>query len=259
MDAELISESLDMLSDRSVARKMSKQIAPLKGIRGVPMGEIARMGAAAWQEGVNLDDDDRELTSLFGGAWEDGMVAIGLLAAAGPDDPQAAWEVAEDWLGRVDDIFTADALGWLVLGPAAALTGLDVEGFASRMRHTAPPIIRRAVVMMALAWTPTPLEGPSAAPLREKVGEARIVLVPEALSPLIEAIATAFLRDEDHRVRKAYRRILRAWSKSDPEAMSAWANEVKGGFPKMLKPEIDRAHRLAKRAQKAAEDEAGEE
>ena len=63
--------------------------------------------------------------------------------------------------------------------------------------------------------------------------------------------------DEDHRVRKAYRRILRAWSKSDPEAMSAWASGVKGGFPKMLKPEIDRAHRLAKRA--AAEAEAGEE
>ena len=67
--------------------------------------------------------------------------------------------------------------------------------------------------------------------------------VDTAATDALGRMASGFLRDEAPPVRKAMRRLLRAWCKTDPAGLSAWADEVRGGIPKLLQPDIDAARR----------------
>jgi len=246
MDDSLVSETLEALSDPTTARKAAKHITTLRGIRGTPQGEIARVGASIWDGDRPTFDDEDALSRLFAAAWEDGLLAIGLLAALVPDGPTECLDIGLEWLGRVDDTTTADALGWMVLGPAFLASGADLERFEvliTEHRARPHPTVRRATVAMGLAFLPIPMQGPAAAPLRQRLGERTLQFVDKAQTPLLHALAHRFLRDEDATVRKAMRRLLREWSKTDPAGVVAWEATVRGGLPKMLSAETKRAHR----------------
>ena len=246
MDDALISETLETLSDPAVARKTRKNVSSLRGIRGVPYGEVARIAAAAWvDDPPSMPDDEFVLNELFAAAWEDGLVAIGLLAACTPDAPDSCLDLGLDWLGRVDDGATADALGWLVLGPAALRAGHPIDQLVSEGRAATHPAARRAVVMAGMAMTPEPIEGPSAAPLRARIKEKRVAFVQEPLSDGLAVIATGFARDDNPMVRKALRRLIRTWAKHAPADVVEWAGTVAGGLHKMYGEEVRKA---AKRA-----------
>lgn len=249
MDEELIAETLEAMSDGRTAKAMGRSIRTLKGVRGVKDGEVARIAAALWhEEEVDLEHDDRALSRLFAGAYEDGLVAIGLLAAALPDDPEAAWDLGTDWLGRLDDTSTADALGWLVLGPSMLAAGRTVDDLLERTQSHEHPAVRRAGVAAALAFLPVPVEGAAAAPLRERVGMKRVQFVEQPLTEGLVAVASATARDEDATVRKGLRRLLRLWTKVDPASVAAWGQDFPGGLHKMLGAEVKRAARRAAKA-----------
>lgn len=247
IDAQSISEQLAAGAMLQLSRTRGREIRTLKGVRGVPDGEIARIASATWKEMKPTLSDEDEIAELFRTAWEDGMVAVGLIAAIGPDHPTDVFDWGVDLLQRTDDSATADALGWLVLGPTMLAAGFPVAHLISVTRRHEHPAVRRAGVMSAMAMTPTPIEGPAAAPLRARMNERRIAFVEQPWSAGIAAICTAFLRDEDPSVRKAMRRVLRAWADCDTAAQVAWADATKGGLPKMLRAEVDKARtRLAR-------------
>ena len=248
-DLLTIGEMLEAMSDADTARRLGKQVQPLRGVRGVPMGEVARIAAASWEEfRPSLPKDAGALSRLYSTAWEDGLVAIGLVGACVPDAPRAAFELGMALIERCDDVATADALGWLVLGPAALASGRDLADAMSPIRGLPDGTARRAAVSAGLAATPTPIEGPSAAPVRARMQQARVRWVETCQSPTIARILDASLRDEAPPVRKAVRRLLRVWGQDDPAAVEAWAAGVKGGLPSMLRAEVDRARKKAKRA-----------
>jgi len=250
---EHVSETLAALSDEATARKVGKHTRCLRGIRGVTTGEIARIADATFrEESPSLPDHADELDRLFSAAWEDGLVAVGLLATCWSDQPIDALDQALDWATRVDDTATADALGWLVLGPAAAV--LDAAGqVRGRLASHHRDEVRRCCLMAAMAWTPASLEGPAAAPLRAKLGRRKLRMVEEARSDLLHPHLLAAVTDTSPMVRKAMRRILRAWANSDPAAVVAWGDEVDGGLPKLLRPEVKRAARRHASAEPSGE------
>lgn len=245
-----ISETLEALADERTQRALARDISPLKGVRGVPFSELAKFLAGVFKtDGVDLDADGPALTRLFGCAWEDGMVAIGLVAAAILDDAESGLELGLDWLERLDDPLTADALGALVLGPGIAAAGKPVQLLIQAAKELGTEEAARAAVSAGMAWTTAPVEGPAAAALRERVGERKVRFVEGALSDGLAALADAFVKNESPSVRKALRRVLKAWGKDDPVGVCAWADRQKGGIPKMLREEIDPARRRAARIQ----------
>jgi hypothetical protein len=247
LDAEVVSELLEAVADEEVARKRAREVRTLRGVRGVAFGEVARIAAAVWADARPSLDDEGELAALFATAFEDGLVAIGLLAALLPDAPDEAFDLARDWLSRVDDVATADALGWLVLGPGALAAGGDpvaALGGAIRGPH---PTVRRAAVMAGMAWLPIEIEGPAAAPLRARIGTAAVRFVDHPQTRAVAALLRAALRDEDPAVRKAVRRLLSAWAEHDPDAATRFLAETPGGVPKMLREACEKAARRGRR------------
>ncbi len=248
MDAAALSKALDDLSDAGAARRMVREVHTLKGVRGVVPGEVARVAASAWkQQATDLDRDEDALAALFSTAFEDGLLAIALLAAAVPDAPDDALEIGLDLLDRVDDHQTADALGWLVLGPARLASGRplgDLLRAADGREHASP---RRAVCASGLALTPEIVKSPSAAALRERLAARQIRFVDDTRSDDLGVLCTHFVRDDAPSVRKILRRVVGAWAVHDPEAATAWAADVRGGIPKMIREELERCARTGRR------------
>ena len=250
MDVELISETLNSVSDAQQAKRASRQIQTLRGVRGVPHGDVARVASAAYERHRPTLDDEDDLRRLFMSSFEDGLVALGLLATLVPEHPAQVFDIGQSWLSLVDDVETADTLGWFILGPCFAATGGDPERLLALIEphKKGHPAVRRALAAMGLAFLPHPLLGPAAAPLRAKLGMKEIQFVDTALSPLVHTLAKAFLRDESPPVRKCLRRLLRIWTKADPEAVVAWEEAVRGGVPKFLSEETRKARNKVKRA-----------
>ena len=240
---EELAELLDALSDEDAARRAAKHTRSLRGVRGVPLGEVARVAAELWTvDPPELPRDAEELSGAFGSAWEDGLVAIALLSTVVPRDPETARSMALDWAERTDDVTTADALGWLVLAPVVLLTGA-LEGVMHRLGAHHRPFVRRCAVSMGLGFTPTVIEGPCAAALREQHGERHVRLVDASRSELLAPLCRRFVRDDAPAVQKGLRRVLRAWSDDAPDAVAAWGRSVPGGLPRMLGDEVKRAQR----------------
>lgn len=236
MDPDVISETLEALSTPAAARATGKRIHTLRGIRGTPHGEIAQVAGSSWEEDPAVLSDDRDaLSELFGAAFEDGLVAIGLLAAATLDDPEEGLDLALEWAERIDDVETADALGWLVVGPAALAAGRPLPEVVRPLLGHRRPEVRRIALAAAMAATPTPVTGPAAAPLRARLDTPQVRFVDTLqVGPLTEILA-ASLRDEAPSVRKAARRLLRTWAKLDRDAAREWIDAVPGGVHRMLR------------------------
>jgi len=244
MDIDLLSQALEAASTKALAKTRGREVRTLKGVRGVPDGETASIAAAAWREQKpSLPDDEDDLSQLFGTAFEDGLVAVGLLAAMLPDAPMDVFDIGLDWLSRTDDGATADALGWLVLGPGALAANLPQSRILDVTRRANHPAVRRAGVMSAMALTGERIEGPAAAPLRERLGSRMVRFVDAPDSRRIAEVCAAFLRDEDPMVRKALRRLVRTWGGVDPEATVAWGRGTAGGLPRLIRDEILRLER----------------
>jgi len=251
-DAESLSDVLEALSDDALARRRGKHLKPLKGLRGTPLSQVARVGEVAWKEGVNLFDDANELHNLFCTAQEDGLMAIGLVAAAAPDEPDEALDLAERWLEMVDDLETADALGWILYGPALLASDRSfAHALLAQVRGA--PIRRRVAVMALMAALPVPLEGPSAAPLRVRVGERHVVITDVPLSVPINAVCHGYRTDTDPHVRKALARVLRTWGEHDPDAVEAWLDEAqeRGGIPKFVRESTQKGVKKGRRRLRA--------
>ena len=211
------------------------------------MAEVARVGDAVWREDApRLPESADELDQLFGAAWEDGLVAIGLLAACWSDDPEGALDQGLDWATRIDDIVSADALGWFVLGPVAMVTQ-QIGTLSSRLRSHPRDAVRRCAIMAAMAWTTSPLEGPAAAPLRAKLNQKKVRMVDASQSQHLADYLLPSLNDASPSVRKAQRRVVRAWANDDPAGVVAFGARAGGGLPKLLRSEVQRASRMLER------------
>lgn len=260
LDPDAVSEQLDKNIQRDVARKRGKHIKAFRGLRGVPVQEITKILVKTWNPKLNLIEDGESLHTLFCTAHEDGLVAVGLLAAMVPDEPMAALEMVDRWVSMVDDTETADALGWMVLGPALLASGEPWLASLRTYRTEHGWGARRMAVMAGMALLPIPLQGMCAAALRERMGMPRLQFVAKADSPAIHELLHVFLRDEDPRVVKAFIRVARSWGEAEPDACEAWLGTVRGGVAKRLREELERGvkkgRRRAKREAEAAAYEA---
>jgi len=237
-----LSTVLESMSDDETAARIQKHTRPLRGVRGVAQGALAtviteRIASVP----PRLPEDGDALTELFGAAWEDGLAAIGLLAVGVGDDPAAALALGLDWADRTDDVTTADALGWLVLGPAAAALPDGVAEVLETLGSHRRAETRRAAAAIGLAFTPEEVEGPAAAGLRARHGTRALRMVDAPVVPVLSAVIRRFVRDTAPPVQKVLRRIVRVWVDADPDSAVAWAPTVPGGLPKLLGAEIARA------------------
>jgi hypothetical protein len=249
IDPAALGALLEDASEGRLAAARTRDLSPLRGVRGVPDGAIARLAAETQRHGgVHLDRDRVALLDLFGQAFEDGLLTIALAAAALPDDPEGAWELGWDLWARCDDPLTADALGEVLLGPSAVALG-RLDALLAHAKDDSP-LRRRALVAAGAAWLPTPLLGPQVAALRERLGARDVRFVEAAQSAWIGALATTFARDEAPQVRKALRRLLRDWTAVDPAAVVTWAAGVRGGLHRLLGDEVARAKRRRDRPER---------
>lgn len=247
-----VGAALQRAATAPLARRLAKQIAPAKGLRGTPGAAITAVLVDVWTHSPpRLPRDAGALQTLFSAAHEDGLVAVGLVSALVPDRPDAALGLAEDWVELVDDLPTADALGWLVWGPALLATGADVPRALLSVRGQGH-FRRRAAVMAAMACVPTPVEGPAAAALRERLGQRRIAFVDEAMDAIVDPVASHYITDEDPQVRKALGRLLRAWAAASPDAVEAMVARQRGGIPRRVRQDVDKGLRKGRRRRGAA-------
>ena len=243
-----ISKALEAASDDDYARKRAKQISPLRGLRGVPAREVVQILVASWKRSpAVMPRDEAPLHRLFTTAFEDGLVAAGLLAAALPQDPLETLDLTERWIGIVDDLETADALGWLLLGPGLLASGEPFLDTVRVLMEHGHPIRRRVAVMACMSLLPVPIEGPSAAALREQLGQRRLAFVEEPLTEPLVALMPAAMMDRDAHVRKAAARLLRQWGALAPDAVEALLTEQRGGVPRYVRDEAEKGIRRGRR------------
>jgi hypothetical protein len=234
-----VRDELAALADEVTARKHASQVTCLRGIRGVPFGGLARLGDRLWRaEPTALPRDTEALEALFSTAWEDGLLVVGLLATATASAPAEAHALALRLAARVDDHVTADALGWLVLGPLAAHLRRPYPDVVDPLVHHARPEVRRAAVSGALAFTPAVVEGPTASPLRAQVGQSKIRISDGVDRGVLGWAIGTFRRDEP--VTRAVRRLITTWGAEDPDGLVAFADGVPGGLPGPLAAEVRR-------------------
>ena len=244
-----ISASLESKSDVQHARRVGRHISPLKGLRGVPARDVVEILVAAWKSGVKLPRDSEALRRLFRSAHEDGLVAIGLAAAALPDAPDEALDLAEGWLEVVDDLETADAIGWLLLGPGLLACGEPVVAHLTELLREPAMIRRRAGVIALMSALPAPIEGPAAAALRERMKNRKLSFVQAPLDPLMEGVLPLAMKDTDAHVRKATARVLRTWAVSSPDAVEALLAEQnrRGGVNRYIREEAEKGLKKGRR------------
>ena len=251
MSVQTLSELLEMFADPYQAKKTQKHNKCLRGIRGVAPGEIARMATAYWVEnGINLSRDGDDLRRLFGTAFEDGLLAITLLAPLATTEPDTCLDIALDWATMLDDAQTTDAIGWGVFGPILLVSPDGYDAIQTLQKHS-NPWARRAAVMAGLAALPVPIEGTVAACIRANLEQKTVRFVDEAMHEWVQCILDASVRDSHPAVQKAVRRLTGVWAFHAPEEASIWGNEFRGGLPKMIRAELEKNAKKGRRLQKS--------
>lgn len=240
LDPDAISAQLEKLSDGVLAKKRGKQLAPFRGLRGTPPRDLVKVLVEAWQAKPRLPRDAEGLNDLFVAAHEDGLVAIGLVAALAPDSPADALDLADRWLPMVDDVETADALGWMVVGPGLMASGEPFADTLLEHRSAQRAEVRRMAVMATMAALPVALEGPAAAALRERTKNRNTAFVTDPIPDAIAPVVLGYLRDTSPLVQKAITRVMRTWATLDPDRVLELMNSVSGGVSKKLRQEINR-------------------
>lgn len=250
LTATKLSELLAKQASPAKARGLKKHISPLRGVRGAPGSAISEAINRGWKSGVHLDeaDDVNHLKTLFSTAFEDGLAAIGLAAAALPDDPEAGLQLCQHWLGFADDIQTADALGWLMWMPAL-LSGAGKGPSALLDATRSDPYTRRAAVLALMAALPVPIEGPAAAGLRARLDQRRVAFVDSPLDEVLEEVLPPFLRDDNPQVRKAIGRVARSWASVSPDRAEA-AVTTPGGLHRVIRDDLERGLKKGRRPQR---------
>ncbi len=244
IDTQDISKKLESAAKKDLAGRRMKHVQPLRGVRGTPHATVASVIAATWKQGqLDLAQDSESLLELFSTAHEDGLVAIGLVASLLPDAPQEALDLAERWIDLVDDVETADALGWMVYAPGLAAAGEPIGEVLCSYARDARPIVRRLAVMALMARLPMPLEGPCAAGVRERVGNRRALLIDRVDSKTMWSVCTAYIQDSDPLVRKALARVIRAWGQCEPAAVEEFLATIPGGVNRRIREEAQRGIR----------------
>ena len=243
-----ISAALQAAVDPSHARKRSKQIQPLRGLRGVPARDVVQILVASWKASpLDLPDEVGQICQLFSTAFEDGIVAVGLAAAALPDVPYEVLDLADRWIDSVDDVETADALGWLLFGPALLASR---EPFVPSVRELLVhehPLRRRIGVLSCFSLMPAPLEGPAAAALRERLDQRRLAFVEEPMDDVLEELLPRMIRDDQPVVRRSLSRALRTWATFSPDRVESILDGFAGGVPRSLREEVSRGIKKGRR------------
>ena len=246
-----ISAQLQSKTDADYARKRGKQIQPLRGLRGVPAREVVTVLVDTWKASpLDLPDEVGMVHQLFTTAFEDGLVAMGLAAALLPDAPFEVLDLADRWIETVDDVETADTLGWLLFGPAVLATR---EPFVSSVREMLThehPMRRRVGVLACFSAMPVPIEGPSAAALRERLGQRRLAFVEAPLDELLTQTLPLVIRDEVPMVRRAVSRGLRTWATFSPDLVEQALAETRGGVPRYVRDEAEKGIKKGRRSRK---------
>jgi hypothetical protein len=243
-DPHDLSKALARKADPSLASRRMRHVQPLRGLRGTPHGVVAELAARTWREAPPGVEDSEALHELFCTAHEDGLLALALVAALVPDSPHEVLDLAERWLDMVDDAETADALGWLVLGPALLAAGEPVGESLAGLKGHAQAAVRRTAIMAAMACLPTPVEGCAAAALRERFGrKLRFVEAPH--SEQLRRVVEAFSGDKAPTVRKSLARVWRCWGQHDPAEAEAVLETVTN-LPHFVREEAKRGIRKGK-------------
>lgn len=250
----VISDALHQRTDLQYARKRGRQVQPLRGLRGVPARDVVTVLVESWRASpLDLPDEAGQAHKLFTTAFEDGIVAIGLAAAALPDVPYEVLDLADRWLEIVDDVETADALGWLLVGPSLLATP---EPFVAAVRELVThehPMRRRVGVLACFSALPVPLEGPAAGALRERLGQRRLAFVEEPMDDYLVELLPLLIRDEEPIVRRALSRVMRTWATFSPEPVAEILRDFPGGVPRILREEVEKGIKKGRRTKKTVE------
>lgn len=243
-----ISAQLQGKTDTDYARKRNKQIQPLRGLRGVPASAVVSVLVETWQASpLDLPDEVGMVNQLFTTAFEDGLVAMGLAAAALPDAPYEVLDLADRWIEAVDDVETADTLGWLLFGPAILATREPFVTSVTELLTHEHPMRRRVGVLACFAAMPVPIEGAAAAALREKLGQRRLAFVEAPLDELLQQTLPLVIRDEVPLVRRAVARGLRTWATFSPDLVEKALAETRGGVPRYVRDEAEKGIKKGRR------------
>ena len=236
-------------ADSQLSKKRTLALKVLRGFRGAP----ARLIAELLEEDpyVELPQGEEELHRLFMRAHEDGMIAIGLLSVAALSQAQEAYELAQEWLELIDDVETADALGWTVLGPIALQLSLSpLEGY----RHASGVYAKRAWVMSLLAAIPEPPKGAHVAGLRAHLQSEQVIFVDEPVLPVLQEAFPVLIKEEHPTLRKAVVALIRSWASASPEGIEAVIDLSKGNLPRWIREPYERGARRHKRSQQRKKD-----
>jgi len=222
-------------ADSELAKKRRKNIQPFRGIRGVPHQIISEI--LAEDPVAELPADRKHLSTLFAQAHEDGLVAIGLLSVACLQNPLAALELAEEWIGMIDDVESADALAKLVIGPAVVSLGLSFqERLDGAKQHSA--LAYRIEIISMVTLFPEEVKGPCVAALRSQLNQQSIIFSPTInVAPVLENLGI-FYREENHVIRKSILYLLRVSASWSYPELEAFLSSLHQGPPRWLRPAI---------------------
>ena len=232
-------------ADSELSKKRTRALKVTRGIRGAP----ARLIAELLEEDptVDIETEIEQLHRLFMTAHEDGMIAIGLLSVAVLKEPELAAELAERWLGLIDDVESADALGWTVLGPLELqLAGANAQHY----RQWPGVYAKRAWITSLMAALPEAPKGPHVAALRAHLGAEQVVFVDAPVQTLLQEAFPFFITEENHTLRKAIAALIRSWATFSPEAVSEVINAQRENLPRWLREPYERGERRYRRAQR---------
>ena len=234
---------MEQRSSIDTARKLRREVKSIKGIHGVNSRDLSSIIIDLFDtSGPTLLENLDQVDDLFGHSYEEGLIAVGLLAATLPDAPELCFELALSWLERVDEHQTADSIGWLLIGPGMLATRTPCSEVIQIVEQNDHPLAMRSAVISGLAALPEVVSLTAAAGLRARLGTPEIRFVDEAASTIVSELLTTYFKRAEPVVRKGVRRLLGAWTRCDQEAVIEWQQRAQqmGGLHKMLSTEIAR-------------------